>query len=362
MPARQNPSMQRALALVAPGQVLREGLDRILQSKMGALVVVGDGPAVLEICSGGFLLEAEYSPQRLSELAKMDGAIILDGDASRIARANVHLLPDPKVPTSETGTRHRTAERVARSLDVPVISVSEEMGLISVYRGEQKHTLQPMGRLFDRVTQALQTLEHYRSHLDLVNDELSSHEVHDSVTVRDVALVLQRCEMVRRIADEIDASLVELGDEGRLIELQRDELRAGVDREAMFLLRDYLPGSWDDGGRKAFSGLATSDLVDLHAVAHTLGLDAASPSTATSGNPLAAPLHPRGYRVLSRLPRLTDSAIAHLVAHFGSLAPILDASIAELIEVEGIGDVRARAIRDGLARIVDASRRDPRMR
>src|SRR5438132_11969847 len=125
--------MLDALAAVAPGRPLREGLDRILQAGMGALIVVGDGPEVLNICSGGFLLDAAYSPQRLSELSKMDGATILASDASRIARANVHLVPNPNVPTSETGTRHRTAERVARSINVPVISVSQRMNVISIY-------------------------------------------------------------------------------------------------------------------------------------------------------------------------------------------------------------------------------------
>src|SRR5438270_5875890 len=133
--------MLDSLRLVAPGRPLREGLDRILQANMGALIVVGDGPDVLAICSGGLLLDAEFTPQRLSELAKMDGAIILAADASRIARANVHLVPDPSVPTTETGTRHRTAERVARSVDVPVISVSEDMSVIAVYRHDIKHPL-----------------------------------------------------------------------------------------------------------------------------------------------------------------------------------------------------------------------------
>src|ERR1700694_4057433 len=142
--------MMEALASVAPGQPLREGLDRIRQANKGALIVVGDGPDVLAICSGGFLLDAEFTPQRLSELAKMDGAIILAGDASRIARANVHLVPNPNVPTSETGTRHRTAERVARSIDVPVISVSEDMSVIAVYHGDIKHPLEPIPRLLNR--------------------------------------------------------------------------------------------------------------------------------------------------------------------------------------------------------------------
>src|SRR6516164_2908043 len=157
--------MIEALAAVAPGRPLREGIDRILQAKMGALIVVGDGPEVLNICSGGFLLDAEFSPQRLSELAKMDGAIILGQDATRIARANVHLVPNPNVATSETGTRHRTAERVARSIDVPVISVSEDMAVIAVYRHDQKHPLETIPRLLARANQALQTLERYKNRL-----------------------------------------------------------------------------------------------------------------------------------------------------------------------------------------------------
>src|SRR5881394_4668925 len=166
MAARRSAAVQAALAQVAPGTPLREGLDRIVKAKMGALVIVGDGPEVLNICSGGFLLDAAFSPQRLSELAKMDGAIILAGDASRIARTNVHLVPNPNVPTSETGTRHRTAERVARSVDVPVISVSEDMSVIAVYRHDIKHPLETIPRLLNRANQALQTLERYKNRLD----------------------------------------------------------------------------------------------------------------------------------------------------------------------------------------------------
>ena len=182
MTRRRSDALLEALAAVAPGKPLREGLDRILQSKMGALIVVGDGPEVLNICSGGFLLDAAFSPQRLSELAKMDGAIILAPDASRIARANVHLVPNPNVPTSETGTRHRTAERVARSIDVPVISVSEDMAIIACYVGDQKHPLESIPRLLDRANQALQTLERYKNRLDEVSADLSALEIEDLVS------------------------------------------------------------------------------------------------------------------------------------------------------------------------------------
>src|SRR6266849_3551550 len=166
--------MMEALAAVAPGRPLREGLDRILQASMGALIVVGDGPDVLNICSGGLLLDAEFSPQRLSELAKMDGAIILASDASRIARANVHLVPDPDIPTTETGTRHRTAERAARQIDVPVLSVSEDMSVVTIYRHGDKHTLEPIPRVLNKANTALQTLERYKNRLDSVSGSLSA--------------------------------------------------------------------------------------------------------------------------------------------------------------------------------------------
>ena len=178
-----NDELRNALARVAPGTPLRDGIDRVVRAKAGALLVIDDGPDVLAICSGGFLVDAPYSPQRLSELAKMDGAIIISTDGSRIARANVHLVPDPTVPTSETGTRHRTAERVARSLKVPVISASEEMGVINIYAGGSKHQLQDVSRLLDRANQALQTLERYKVRLDDAIANLTGVELEDVVSL-----------------------------------------------------------------------------------------------------------------------------------------------------------------------------------
>ncbi|HZD65352.1 MAG TPA: DNA integrity scanning diadenylate cyclase DisA, partial [Acidimicrobiales bacterium] len=210
MVARSSAGMVEALSSVAPGTRLREGLDRILQANRGALIVVGDSPPVLAICSGGFHLDTEFSPQRLSELAKMDGAIILASDASRIAWANVHLVPDAGVPTTETGTRHRTAERVARSIDVPVISVSEDMSMIAVYRNGDKHRLQGTPVLVNRANQALQTLERYRNRLEAVIASLTALEVEDLVTLQDVVAVLQPAEIVRRISEEIEGYMVEL--------------------------------------------------------------------------------------------------------------------------------------------------------
>ena len=333
-----------ALAMVAPGTALREGLDRILQAAHGALIVIGDDPAVLSICTGGFLLDAEYSPQRLSELAKMDGAIILAPDASRIARANVHLVPKATIPTSETGTRHRTAERVARSIDVPVISVSEAMATISVYRNDVKHTTQSAGWLIDRSSQALATLQRFRVRFDDALSTLTRLEMEDSVSVRDVISVLQPGEMVRRIAVEIEGHLVELGSDGRLIHLQTEELGAGVPETLALVLRDYS----DDQGIEHLRTLSPDALMDLPKVVSALNLDEHSKE-------LHVELAPKGYRMLHRLPQLSDTLIERLVVRFGSLPEILSASVAELESVEGIGAATARHVRDGLARLVEAS-------
>ena len=363
MAQRHDPGLRAALSLVAPGQPLREGVDRILLAKMGALIVVGDEPDVLSICSGGFLLDAEYSPQRLSELAKMDGAIILAPHASRIARANVHLLPDPSVSTAETGTRHRTAERVARHVGVTVVAVSEEMSVITVYHGSSKHVVAPVGRILDRATQSISTLERYKARLDAVAAELSIHEIADQVNVREVVLVLQRSEMVQRLADETRSLLVELGSEGRLVRLQLDELLADVETDRARLLRDYLPdgGEWRDGGRKQLSTIDLDDL-DLAVVARTVGLDRVGTERQSAGALLGTHLSPRGYRTLARIPRLSDGAIEHIVGHFGSLSQVLSADVAALTQVEGIGEVRARTICEGLKRVVESITSDVRSR
>ena len=352
MPEAPAAAMLEALASVAPGTALRDGLDRILQAGKGALIVVGDGPDVLQICSGGFLLDAEFSPQRLAELAKMDGAIVLAPDASRIARANVHLVPDPAVPTSETGTRHRTAERVARSVDVPVLSVSEDMGVITLYRHDQKHTFETIARLFSRANQALSTLERYRSRLDAVSATLSALELDDGVTGRDVAHVLQRLEMVRRIAEEIDGYVVELGADGRLVLLQLGELMGGVQDDRRAVLRDYVESSaaWTpEKAVVALSQLPADGLLDPKAVSRAVRM-------ARLGEDLDSPMQAQGYRLLARIPRLPEAVVVRIVARFGTLQKLLEATVADLCDIEGIGEARASAIKEGLDRLTEANR------
>ncbi|MDA8075822.1 MAG: DNA integrity scanning diadenylate cyclase DisA [Actinomycetota bacterium] len=416
-------ALLEALALVAPGTRLRQGLDRILQAKRGAIVVFGDDPAVLAICTGGFVLDTAFTPERLSELAKMDGAIILTADASRIARANVHLTPRASIPTSETGTRHRTAERVARSLDVPVVTVSESMSTITVYRGAARHMLQQPGRLIDRAAQAIAAVERFKSRFDLALALLSTLEVEDSVSVNDVVAVLQPGEMVVRFTEEVQGYLVELGEDGRLIRLQIEELGAGVEETLRLVVLDYVvtdDAVLDEGVRGAADADATvvdAAVVDA-AVVGGAGKDAAvdgerderersgagwlsgngrRPSRDAGRDPRASalraradealaalhelsheelmgrtavaavlgldpvpgvldlPAEARGYRLLHRLPRVSEAVIERIVERFATLPRLMEASLADLEKVGGVGEAKARSVKDGLSRMVEAS-------
>lgn len=319
---------------------------------MGALIVVGDGPSVLNICSGGFLLDAAFTPQRLSELAKMDGAIILSADATRIARANVHLVPNPNVPTTETGTRHRTAERVARSIGVPVITASEDMAVLTVYMGDEKYQLESIPAILNRCNQALQTLERYKTRLNEATTALTALEVEDLVSVRDVVIVLQRTEMVTRIADEVGHYLIELGSDGRLVRLQLGELMAGVDDERRHVARDYLlpDPSWDsEQAMAALSSIETEELLDAECVAEALHLVGASTDLDES-------LQPRGYRILSRVvPPLSDEVIDNVVSHFGSLKGLMRASLETLASIDGLNEQLAQVIKGGVTQQAESS-------
>jgi diadenylate cyclase len=347
---RRSEALLEALRMVAPGTPLRDGIDRILQANKGALIVVGDGPEVLSVCSGGFLLDAEFTPQRLSELAKMDGALILAADVARVARGNVHLVPDPNITTSETGTRHRTAERVARQIDVPVISVSEAMSVVTIYKDDQKYTLEPIPRVLAKANQALQTLERYKDRLDSVSGSLSALEVEDLVTVRDAVTVLQRAEMVRRISDEIEEYIIELGSEGRLVLLQLEELMGGVEDDRRLVAKDYFVASpdWElDEVMKRLAQLTTEELLDLKEVAAVLHLP--------QGTGLDWSLQPHGYRLLHKIPRLPEIVADRVVARFHNLQKIMRASMKDLDDVEGVGETRARAIKEGLSRLAETS-------
>jgi diadenylate cyclase len=344
--------LRAILALMAPGTVLRDGLERILRGRTGALIVLGHDKIVESLCTGGFPLDVEFSATRLRELCKMDGAVVLSSDGTRIVRAAVHLMPDPGIPSEESGTRHRTAERVAKQTGFPVISVSQSMRIIGLYVNGLRHVLDDSAAILSKANQALQTLERYKLRLDEVSGTLSALEIEDLVTVRDAVAVVQRLEMVRRIADEIAGYVVELGTDGRLLALQLEELMAGVEADRTLVIRDYLPGGRRtrsvDEALEELDALSPTDLIDLVAVAKALGY----PSSADA---LDAAVSPRGFRLLTKVPRLPGTVIDRLVEHFGSLQRLLGATVEDLQAVDGVGDARARGVREGLSRLAEAS-------
>jgi diadenylate cyclase len=344
--------LRSVLATVAPGTPLRDGLERILRGNTGALIVIGWDNTVQTLCTGGFPLDVEFSATELRELCKMDGAVVLTTDGGRILRAATHLMPDPAIPTEESGTRHRTAQRVAVQTEFPVISVSQSMRIISLYIGERRYVLESVGELLGRANQAIATLERYKSRLDEVSNALSALEIEDLVTVRDAAIVSQRLEMVRRIADEATGQVVELGTDGRLLALQLEELMAGVDADRELIARDYVPT-----GRRSrtppqvlteLAELSATDLLDLTLVARAMGL----PSTLEGLDSAASP---RGHRLLARVPRMPGAILDRVVEHFGGLQKLLAASAEDLQVVDGIGESRARAVREAISRLAEVS-------
>lgn len=339
--------LRSTLAAVAPGTQLRDGLERVLRGRTGAIVVLGYDETVESLCSGGFELDIEFTPARLRELAKMDGAVLVDFAAGRIRRANAQLLPDSSIESTETGMRHRTAERVAKQTRFPVISVSQSMHIIALYVGGRRHIVESSDLLLSKANQALATLERYQSRLDEVLATLSALEIEDLVTVRDVVAVAQRMEMVIRIWFELDGYVVELGTDGRLLQMQVEELVSGVSRDRDLIIADYTNSEPEELTAR-MAALDPSQLANPSEVARALRL-------ITGSQGLETPLAARGHRLLSRIPRLPRAVAMAIVEHTGTLQRLLAATSEELQEVEGVGPLRARAVREGLSRLAESS-------
>ncbi|HYB37773.1 MAG TPA: DNA integrity scanning diadenylate cyclase DisA [Mycobacterium sp.] len=351
-------TLRETVARLAPGTSLRDGLERILRGRTGALIVLGYDEGVEAICDGGFSLDVRYAPTRLRELSKMDGAVVLSTDGTHIVRANVQLVPDPSIPTDESGTRHRSAERTAIQTGYPVISVSHSMNIVTVYIGGERHVLADSATILSRANQAIATLERYKARLDEVSRQLSRAEIEDFVTLRDVMTVVQRLELVRRIGLVIDYDVVELGTDGRQLRLQLEELLGGHDTARELTVRDYraspepLPTAQVTATLDELETLSDTELLDFAALAKVFGY----PSTAEAQD---SALSPRGYRAMAGIPRLQFAHADLLVRAFGTLQGLLAASATDLQSVEGIGAMWARHIREGLSQLAESTIADP---
>lgn len=338
--------ISNVLKFVAPGTPLREGIDNVLRAKTGGLIVLGYNNEMMSIVDGGFFINSDFSPAYLYELAKMDGAIILSEDAGRILYANTQLVPENTIESTETGIRHRTAQRVARQTGNLVISISQRRNVITLYQGEYRYALKDIGVILTKANQAIQTLEKYKSVLDQSMTNLGALEFEELVTFQEVSQVMHRIEMVLRIKSEILNYVNELGNEGRLISMQLEELVLNTEQEASLLIKDYMKYVKQDPWEvlKKLKRLSNDELLDDQVIVKLLGhgkiINLAEQSVC-----------PRGYRILNKIPRIPPVVVKNLMQQFQELPYIIRASIEELDEVDGIGEARAKKIKDGLTRI-----------
>lgn len=343
--AKHELDLSSILQFVAPGTPLRAGMENVLRANTGGLIVVGYNDKVKEVVDGGFHINTAFSPAHLYELAKMDGAIILSDSGQKILYANTQLMPDATISSSETGMRHRTAERVAKQTGCLVIAISERRNVITLYQENMKYTLKDIGFILTKANQAIQTLEKYKTILDKTINALNALEFEELVTFSDVLSVMHRYEMVLRIKNEINMYIKELGTEGHLIKLQVIELITDMEEEAALFIKDYVKEKIKDPFvlLKELQDMSSYDLLDDSIVYKLLGYPA---STNLDDYVL-----PRGYRLLNKIPRLPMPIVENVVEAFGVLPRIIEASAEELDEVEGIGEVRAQKIKKGLKRL-----------
>ena len=340
-------TMADVLRLISPGTPIRDGLENILKAKTGGLIVIGDSKDVLDLVDGGFKLDIEYTPSRLYELAKMDGAIILSSDFRKILYANAQLIPSSEITTTETGTRHRTAERTAKQTGEIVISISQRRNIITVFKGNERYVLEDASRVISRANQALQTVEKYKKVFDSKLNILNEYEFNDIVTLENVITAIQRAEMVMKIVEEVQNSLYELGEEGSLVVMQLDELIGGLEKEELLIIKDYIAPGKKRTAEKVLGeiiSLPYDDLMKQQVIAKLLGYD-------NSDNYEEVTVYTRGYRVLNKIPRMPGNIVDNLIKTFKSFQHILAADIPDLDDVEGIGEVRARTIKQSLKRM-----------
>lgn len=289
-----NLDLYNTLKLVAPGTKLREGLDNIIKAKTGALIVIGSTKEVLSISHGGFFINCEYSPSNVYELAKMDGAIVMSSDCRRILYANAQLFPCLLIPSHETGTRHKTAERVAKQTGVLVIAISRRRGVITLYKSNYKYILKDINEILNKANQAIQTLEKYKYMLDKAMDNLTTLELRNMATLYDVVNTIQKMEIVWRIGNELNMYISELGTEGRLLAMQVKELIKGIEDDRRNLIKDYLK----EGYKDYKTIISDIEQLDLHQL-FNLGLISSLLGYKEEVDILDIKVKTRGFRILS---------------------------------------------------------------
>lgn len=349
MKKNKDDNITELLKKIAPGTPIRDGLENILRAKTGALLLITDNNEIIkEIVDGGFTINEDYSSSKLYELAKMDGAIVLSGDLKKILFANAQLIPSREIETRETGTRHRTAERTAKQTGELVISISQRRNIITIFKGNFRYILEDTNAVLSKANQGIQTLERYKKVFDNKLNILNEYEFNDIVTLKNVIDVIQRAEMVMRIADEIKRQIYELGNDGRLVQMQLDELIGGLEKEELLIIKDYMTVTkkkrTPEKILEELSDIQYEEIMKETTISKLLGYE-------TFDNYDEVGVYTKGYRILNKIPRMPSNIVENLVLSYRSFQHILDADIESLDEVDGIGEVRARTIKQSLKRM-----------
>ena len=347
MRQKKNDKILEILKNIAPGTAIREGLDNILKARTGALILFTDNEEVLhQLVDGGFFINEEYTSSKLYELAKMDGAIVLSEDMKKILFANAQLIPSSEIITIETGTRHRTAERTAKQTGELVISISQRRNIITIFKENERYILEDTEVVLNKANQAIKTLEKYKKVFDSKLNILNEYEFNDIVTLDNVISVLQRAEMVMQIVEEIQRQVAELGEDGRLVSMQLEQLIGGIEKEELLIVKDYSLKEKESAEQiiQSLSNLQYEEILKEVNIAKILGYESFE-------NYEEVNVYPKGYRILNKIPRMPSSIVENLIQGFESLQHIIDATIEDLDKVDGIGEVRARNIKRSLKRM-----------
>lgn len=307
------------LKMVSPGTSLRTALDDLLRAGMGALLVF-ENEFTAPLIEGGFRINMKFTAQRLVELAKMDGAIILSKDGKEILLANAFMFPSIEIPTKETGTRHKAAERTAKQAKAIVIAVSERKNKISIFYGDFSYQLDGSSEILRRASETLQILEKQRDVFDELLDNLNSLELQKQVTINDVCTVLQRLEIIKRISEVVKRYLIELGREGMIVKMRLKELTGSIYKEENLILRDYF-------GQQANESLEILETMDFDFLLEPMNI-----SRLLFGELHDKVISPKGHRILSKT-NLLDRHIDLLLGNFENLNAILTATHGQLVEV-----------------------------
>ena len=339
---------RRALAIkmTAPGTALRVALDMILAGHLGALICVGDRENVLAAGSDGFALDVSFTANRLFELCKMDGAVVIDKDLTRIVRANFHLNPDATLPTAETGTRHRTAARMSLLTKSIVLAVSSRRSLITVYVDGRAIQLKSVPAIMTAVSQLSVAMQSTRQALDRELLRLTALELDNYVTLGDVAETFYLFEVLMTVAEQLDAHILELGNEGKITAMQREEYLGGVNEAYNLMIRDYAEDSSVENARsirRIFHTTENTELRSAQVVGRILGYDEDLPADTA--------MVPLGLRTLSRVSVVRDDMAAKIVDEYDSLQELLNVAETNPNRLDDLGIENPGALANALRRM-----------